>query len=446
MRNLPTAARIAALIALAAAFRTGAGRADDGDLDTSYHEGRFGPDVGVSDVRAAVRDPVLDAIFHVGTIVGSNGSPVSWAAVSEADPEATLCSPDLGIDEFDARAVVRDSGGKLVAGGIARESLAGDVDLAAIFRFDPAPQCGIDADWGSGGFALFAGPHCSAEVDCHVLDLELPVTPAGRLLVLLESEINDLVSDYWVVALNSAGEIVDGFGVDGYAHVAHASFGNLLAGGAFLEADSAGRPLVFFSAVDEAAELDVDSWLARFTIGGVFDGTLNGNGLEEVDTDDDDDTFVEAFAVYDDRAHLAYRGVPTSDDSRLANYTLGFGFPFSVPLAGSHVRALAAQGNGKFLYVAEPSTGDGFRLCRASATNIAPTLDTTFAGDGCAEADPDVGGSTSDTPRTIVLDAGRPVVSGVADSDFGEGLFAIRFENSLIFADGLESADTRYWN
>ena len=190
--------------------------------------------------------------------------------------------------------------------------------------------------------------------------------------------------------------------------------------------------------------LDLDSWVARFTPTGELDSTLSSDGLRPIATADGQDTLPSAFVVEEDRIVLAFSGVPASGDTRLQRFAPDFATVQTNDFPAALVRALAVQGDGKPL-VALEAAGDGFQVCRLAAAG-APVPDPTFAGDGCAELDVDLGGGFAESPRSLVLDGGRPIVSGLADSDLGEGLFELRLRNALIFADGFDGGDRSAWD
>ena len=450
MPRPPSRSRLAVVAIRTLAILTLSGAAtltaQDGTIDLGFADlGLYGPDREVRLLRDSTSHPALGWALHTGQVTPTTTGAYAW--VDSAGAAAGVCDlADLStvITRFEGYVVRVDDSGRILVGGWYSSELSGDAHLAVLVRFVPGGLCEVDTTWGGGGVQV-GSERCLAGQSCRFVDVAYPAFPSGRVYALLETGVNQLVSRFFVVALSSGGDLVHAFGDDGFAEVAGPRVGTLVAGSARLEADSSGRPIVFFADFDADAPLDVDAWLARFTPTGELDPAIGGDGMRLVAGGDTQDTFPSAFALAADRARIAFRGLPTSADSRVEILEPNLGSSTARFLPGAAVPALAVQGDGKLLVVVDPTVGDGFSVCRFSLLAGAPN-DTTFAGDGCAELDVDFGGAFDQTPRTLLLDAGRPLVSGLADSDVGEGLFEIRLNNALIFADGFEGGDAAAWD
>jgi uncharacterized delta-60 repeat protein len=480
MRPLPRPHRprtLAALLMLAAAGvpSSPAAAQTDGDLATGFGTGG----VAVTDIRIqqAARSNVATgvAVDPAGRLVLAGGAQAVGSTAVEERMVAVRLTPGGELDpSFGSGGKVRvqpfpeDPAGTRIRGG--RLALAPDGEIYlyngatsgptvgwALARLTPAGT--LDHSFADQGIASFldvadTGVDVAARPDGKVLELE-GFLDEGAVPINFELAVCRLLADgSYDTGFGDAGCRVIGFDVgaewDDYPYAM------------VLQPD--GRILVAGSAdVDGPGAVNSNFAVARLTANGNLDSSF-GNGGKVVfgfDGATPTDDVVRALAI-DPRGRILLAGAagneaaiarltptgaldPTFATGGKRTFHFGGGSSGLVDVAFG----IAVQSDGKVIAVgrgaASAATGMRFAVARLTASGA---LDPSFAGGGTRLYD--LAGGTGDhsVARAVTLLAdGRPLVVGGAESAPGDFDFvAVELANSLVFADGFESADAAAWS
>ncbi len=347
------------------------------------------------------------------------------------------------LDNFVMRQAIFDSANRLVLAGVTTVFGTETTERAFIARFTAADPCIFDTTFSGAGWEYFDLPSFCDTEDCRLVDLAESDDPTTRYVALLESVVNALRSDYYLVGLTAAGNLDANFSTDGFAPVTAPNLGLLAGGGARLVVDPANRIYVLHSYYDPVAALDLDAGLTRFQSNGALDTTFADSGSFLINADNED-TLPRALVIGPDgRIGFAVYGLTASSSilGALQVATLGGAF-FEV--AGRDIRALAFDGLGRLLYTYDLPTSDGMGVERLLVTfGSGMSADPAFTP---LVLDIDDGGNTAERPVDIATPAGRPMILVDVDQvGGGNRATLVRLENSLVFADGFEWGSTKFW-
>ncbi len=349
------------------------------------------------------------------------------------------------LDNFVMRQAIFDSANRLLLAGVATVFGTETTERAFVARFTAADPCIFDTTFSGAGWEIFDAPAFCDSEDCRLIDVAESDDPTTRYVALLESVVNALRSDYYLVGLTAAGNLDLNFSTDGFAPVTGPGLGLLAGGGAKLVVDPANRIYVLHSFYDPVVALDLDTALTRFHSNGDLDTTFADSGSSILSADDGDDTLPRALAIgHDGRIALAFHDISGTAGSLFA-LQVATGQSTSFAVNGREFKALAFDGLGRLLHAYDATSGDTLGVNRY-------LID--FAGGGFASdptfipvlLDIDDGGDTGERPVDLATPAGRPMILVDVDQVGGGSRAAlVRLENSLIFADGFEWGSTRFW-
>ena len=348
------------------------------------------------------------------------------------------------LDNFVLRQAIFDSANRLLLAGVTTVFGTETTERAFIARFTAADPCIFDTTFSGAGWEYFDLPSFCDTEDCRLVDLAESAVPTTRYVALLESVVNALRSNYYLVGLTAAGNLDPNFSTDGFAPVTGPGLGLLAGGGAKLVVDAANRIYVLHSFYDPVVALDLDTAFTRFQSNGALDTTFGDSGSNVIASSDSEDTLPRAFAIGPDgRMALAYYNLTTSS-SMLAALQVATGSGIGLPEAGRDVKALAFDGLGRLLYTYDLPSGDGMGAER-HLVNFGSGMpaDPAFTP---LVLDIDDGGNTAERPVDIATPAGRPMILVDVDQiGGGNRATLVRLENSLVFADGFEWGSTKFW-
>ena len=347
------------------------------------------------------------------------------------------------LDNFVMRQAIFDSANRLVLAGVTTVFGSETTERAFIARFTAADPCIFDTTFSGAGWEYFDLPSFCDTEDCRLVDLAESDDPTTRYVALLESVVNALRSDYYLVGLTAAGNLDPTFSTDGFAPVTGPGLGLLAGGGAKLVVDPANRIYVLHSFYDPNANFDLDTALTRFQSTGALDTTFADSGSFLINQDSED-TLPRALVIGPDgRIGFAVYGLTTSFSllGALQVPTLGGAF---LEVAGRDIRALAFDGLGRLLYTHDLPASDGMGVERLLVTfGFGLSADPAFTP---LVLDIDDGGNTAERPVDIATPAGRPMILVDVDQvGGGNRAVLVRLENSLVFADGFEWGSTKFW-
>lgn len=348
------------------------------------------------------------------------------------------------LDNFVLRQAIFDSSNRLLLAGVTTAFGTETTERALIARFTAADPCTFDTTFSGAGWEIFDAPAFCDTEDCRLVDLAESDDPTTRYVALLESVVNGLRSDYYLVGLTAAGNLDLSFNIDGFAQVTGPGLGLLAGGGARLVVDPANRIYVLHSYFDPVVALDLDTALTRFHPHGALDTTFGDSGSSILSSLDSEDTLPRAFTIGNDgRMALAYYNLTTSS-SFVAAIQVATGSSILFPAAEREFKALAFDGLGRLLYTYDLLSGDGMGVKR-HLVNFGSGMpaDPAFTP---LVLDIDDGGNTAERPVAIATPAGRPMILVDVDQiGGGHRATLVRLENSLIFADGFEWGSTKFW-
>lgn len=349
------------------------------------------------------------------------------------------------LDNFVLRQAIFDGSNRLLLAGVTTVFGTETVERAFIARFTAADPCVFDTSFSGAGWEIFDAPAFCDTEDCRLVDVAESDDATTRYVALLESVVNTLRSDYYLVGLTAAGNLDPNFSTDGFAPVTGPGLGLLAGGGAKLVVDPANRIYVLHSFYDPAVALDLDTGITRFQSNGDLDTTYGDSGSNIPATSDSEDTLPRALVIgHDGRMAFAYYN-PTTGSSMLLALQVATGAGIGFPVAAREVRALAFDGLGRLLYTYDLASGDGMGVER-QLVNFGSGMpaDPSFTP---LVLDIDDGGNTAERPVDIATPAGRPMI--LVDIDQvggGNRATLVRLENRLIFADGFEWGSPKFWN
>lgn len=426
------------------------GLAQDGSVDGTF---------GLSGVLEPIAGEVMTAAavfrsqrFLVVGDVGSGAPSIASETIEAFDDhfEISECGPTVPfMTSFTGQAVLVDRSDRPLIAGKMTFLGSETQERALVARYQDDASCLLDPGWSSNGWTVLDDQTFCDTEDCSLVALVDAPTAAARVFGLLEAPQNFLVSRYFVVAFTAAGEVDTGFGANGYAEITVPDLGTLAGGRALLAADGAGRPIVFAGRYDPAVSFDLDTFLMRLTTAGQPDAGFGTGGVLLIDNSPISDGQAAAVLVEPDGAIVTatvdLTASPHNTTLLRRSATGGVTTRFQ---AGLEVRSLAWQGDHKLLVASELSSDDGMMVQRFLWPAAgSPSLDFTFGNGGGVLLDFDYGGANREDPVTLLLSAGRVLVTANADvGTTSRGFAATRLLNSYLFADGFELGNLARWS
>ncbi|MEZ5313905.1 MAG: hypothetical protein R2862_09795 [Thermoanaerobaculia bacterium] len=344
-----------------------------------------------------------------------------------------------------------DSTGNLIVGGWARFGTT--QQFAVISRFDlSATGCVLDDDFSGSGFEVYSTADWGCDVhDCEVRGIEeiRPLTgavPVPRLVLLLRSEVSPFTERFFLVGLTSDGELDPAFGNAGAVEIGAIESGALA--DARFAVDGIGRIYVAATAFDPDVVGDVDLYLLRFLPSGALDSSFDGDGL--LDLDDDDNRrprLRDLLAHPDGTINLLFEVFGQE-------YLWGFRFDpmisalVTLSSAGSRRRPGQRPDRRGWRL---PGLGSGGRRRHRTALSLGGRR-PQWAGDRpvlrhpwnpllrCRQRRRRSGRCRS--ARDLARSAGHCRHGVHVDRDVG---YLLRVQNSYVFADGFESGGAGFW-
>ena len=348
------------------------------------------------------------------------------------------------LDNFVLRQAIFDSSNRLGLAGVTTVFGTATTERAFIARFTAADPCIFDTTFSGAGWEYFDLPSFCDTEDCRLVDLAESDDPTTRYVALLESVVNALRSDYYLVGLTAAGNLDANFSTDGFSPVTGPGLGLLAGGGAQLVVDRANRIYVLHSFYDPVIALDLDTALTRFQSNGALDTTFADSGSNVFAPMDSEDTLPRALTMGPDgRVAMAVYDL-TSGFSMLVVHRFETGDGLGLGIPARDIRALAFDGLGRLLYTYDLPTSDGMGVERLLVTfGFGMPADPAFTP---LVLDIDDGGNTAERPVDIATPAGRPMILVDVDQvGGGDRAVLVRLENILVFADGFEWGSTKFW-
>jgi uncharacterized delta-60 repeat protein len=380
----------------------GAATAPHGGLDPAFNSspGRVVGPGGAADALAIQSDGKL-------VVAGTDGAGFRLARYTSngaLDPTfgtGGVVTTTVSGASAEAKALVVQPDGKLVAAGDAVVSFAGNTRFVAVARYNPNGS--LDTTFGNGGLGYVADVQGAGEA--------LAVQPDGKLVVAGTDG-----SSFQLVRYTSSGSLDSTFGSGGVATTAVGS-GPAEARGLVVQPD--GKLVAAGSA---RVGLSTDFALVRYLPDGTPDSSFGANGVVTTPIlSHGDDAF--ALALQSDGKLVAVG--PTTRGSGKAEFALArytrsgaldstFGSHgiVTTPISNGNdeAAALAVQADGKLLAVG--SSGTEFALVRYTK---AGALDRAFDGDGIATTSL---GSRAAAAGVGVQADGKLVAAGFSDSNF----------------------------
>ena len=447
LRLAPRSALLFAAALLAAATL----RAGDGDLDPTW--GGDGISHGMSNnvPRASGVAPDQQLYFTGRTTLPDDSEFEWWRDGSSGNGQWWGSSQAIPfLDNFDIREVLFDSSDRLLFAGTMTALGTETVARAFVARFESFSdgETGtLDSSFSGAGWAYFDdAPYCDTE-DCRLIDIEESRDATTKYIALLERVTGVVTADYILLGLTATGALDANFGIDGRSYVPAPEFA-FTGGGADLVVDSQNRPYVHLSFFDPSASGDLDTVLVRFASDGDLDPTFPGGGLLLIDTGDALDSVSGGLAIGSD-GRIGVAAVRLDGDNSFVRvFDRTFALSAQTTVSPAHIGALAFDGLGRLLYGWDSAVGDGAGLGRLLVQfGVGLDSDDTFGQGGSRFFDIDAGGANGETPLDIEFPAGQPLLLVEADqAASGKQTNLVRFENALIFADGLEWGSTKFWN
>lgn len=397
------------------------------------------------EARAAIAFPVEGKSLEVGNQPSADAGDLFVSAFIASGALETYVSTLPFVTSFEGWAIARAPEGRLFVGGEAR--IVGTTSIARGYVAAlHADGFDLDPSWSSSGFEILDNAPFCLETHCRVRDLALANVPAGRLFALVESKVNALVSRWTIVAFDAAGAIDATFDGDGAREVTAPDLGTLAAGRAFLAVDAAGRPTVAAARFDPLQSLDADPLVARYLQNGAADGSLGPAGILLIDDAADEDIFAVGLASRPGRLVAAFAGTAAGGVAKSYFWRAD---PFNPSTSGHFsfrdLSAVAIQSDGKILFAFDATDDDDVIVRRVVATSGGLVRDGAFGPDGERRYDVDAGGSNEDRVTRIVVHPGAISLLGSAATIEGTGLFELRVEIGLLFADDFEGGSTAAW-
>jgi uncharacterized delta-60 repeat protein len=444
----------AALLALPLALPL---HAADGDLDPTFDGGAFTIGWGAEDVRATALEPIANGGLLVGGVVSEDGDVDGWVVVRLAADGTRVIGWDINFevvsagDEtmatngylYDMR---RDASDRTYLAGAADQGIDNEVPMLARLT----PQGGLDDSFDGNGLLVMTDlPDAWEEVSTEAVE----ILADGRSVFVGTCTHCPLAEETWawVIRRLPDGAPDTSFSGDGW-HTFRFPSGEPYSNPDSVAIDSSGRIVV--GGTDNA--IDGDSWFARLTSSGNFDGSFGGG-----------DGFAGPFAG---RTVPALALDPATgriaSASRLAGnaYTgqvyvfTAAGVPDSTFSGNGHVdlnletgtaiQALSFQSDGKLLAAGTINDNganlSGFFLARMATDGA---LDDTFDDNGVKRVEFDLVPNAYDGAYALTTMGGRLVAAGLAGGDAGQEqeMAVVRTQNAQIFSDGFERGSTGAW-
>ena len=392
-------------------------------------------------------------------------SAAHWRRLTDSTLGPACDMTDAAWDFLAAYAVTFDVSGKLLVAGAIHDGGTSQLFVARYLY----PACTLDATFGDGGVAMHPIPGITFNRVFGISSfLAAPDPPflVQRILVIGAGS-SGADTPGVMVRLTGSGALDSGWGSGGIAPVP-------MSGGAVLGASFFSGGAVFVGTRDR------EFWISRRLANGAADNTFGTLGVVElpIDASPDGVDAARAVAAYPDGRLMVAGDAEVAPSATGGESPLGFSsvgvlarlhsngsldttFGATGPTPGHllygfgdpspySIRAadVALQGNGRVLFAASAAAPDD-RAIFVVRTLPNGNYDTSFGGDGIASVDLDVSGPATDTPTSLLLRGGRPVVVGQADgADFDDPAhaFALRLQSSYVFADGFASGNTAAWS
>jgi uncharacterized delta-60 repeat protein len=410
-------------------------QAKSGDLDPTFGAGgKVTTDfVRNSDQAKAVVVQSDGKVVAAGSAITSQDGNTDFA-LARYNPDGFLdldfgtfgrVTTDFGgfppVDEINA--IVQQSDGKLVvAGGVFTSSGGFDNDFA-LARYNPDGT--LDSTFGTGGIVTtdFADGETA---------FSLVVQADGKLVAAGIASSNVEGSMFGLARYNSDGTLDPTFGTGGTVTTAFAGFGVVPSGSLAVQADG---KLVVAGTVSSGMTLDFA--LARYQPDGALDPTFGSGGKVTTDLMSSSDDDAEALVVQADGKLVVAGSVDsaTGFDFALVRYqpdgALDPTFDrdgkviteFTASINGA--KALALQADGKLVaagFAFTDGLSSDFALARYHPNGA---LDRTFGRAGKVTTD-FAGPSPDDQINALAVQAdGSLVAAGVAGGSGGSGDFAL---------------------
>jgi uncharacterized delta-60 repeat protein len=463
------------LLTAAGALESAASAQTDGDLLAGFGDGG----VVLTDIRIqqVPRSNVATGLAVDGSdrILLAGGAQTVGSTLVEERMVAIRLTPAGVLDpSFGSGGKVRvqpfpdDPAGTRVRGG--RLGFAPD---GRIYLYNGATS-GPTVGWalarlnaGGGLDGSFADQGIASYLDVADNGVDVAVQPDGKILELegfLDEGAIPINFELAVCRLLPDGSYDAGFGDSGCTVIGFNRGGEWDDFPYALALQPDGRIVVAGSAdVDGPGAVNSDFAVARLTAGGQLDSGFGTGGkvVFGFDSGTASDDVARALAI-DRRGRILLAGAAGNEAAiaRLtpsgaldASFASGGKRTFHFGGAGAGLVdvafGVAVQSDGKVVAVGRgaDSAAAGMRFAVARF-NAAGDVDPSFAGDGTRLYDPAAGTGTYSVARAVtVLGDGRILAAGGAESapeDFD--FVAVELANSLVFADGFESADTTAWS
>jgi hypothetical protein len=414
--------------------------AADGDVDLGWGvQGVAGPENDL-EVVGAGRSHYAGGTALVGNDLQGTDDSFQFYHFDATGDDLDLCAAAfVPYEDFVGHATTY-RGGKTYLGGSV-DTTGNDRQRAIVVRMDSG-SCEVDAGFGSLGSRLLGATDLCAGADCRVVDIA--INGSNQIFALVERLLPPLISDYFVYALSPSGDIYTLFGDSGHAQVAGAGIGVLFNGSGLLEVDPQGRPIVFASRFDPDVSLDLDVILVRFTQDGELDPTFDGDGWREFNASNVNDAFAVAFALHGRWLAFVFRQTGSSEFPSITGIWRTDLSEGNSLFSGNPYNSAVWERNGKLLLGAVQPAG----FLAALRFRVLPgpdfEFDPAFGTNGGANAT--IPGASATTLVDVVLQPGAIDLVGQTTVSGTEGVFVVRLENALLFADDFESGARDAWS
>lgn len=427
----------------------------DGQLDSNGFHAPNGY-VLFSSTSADAHSGVVAPDGAVVAIGMYDGVGIYWARLTASGAPATCNFVPPQSDGAGGWDGVFDEEGRLVITGTAWYTSLGQVLFVARFLY---PACELDPTFdGDGYWTLDAGDNL---IGLKIATVRVPSPIPGffleRLLVAGDSRpvAGSDLSDLLLIRLRSNGTLDSTFGSGGVAVYDFDAESNFLAD---LAIDAAGR-IVLGGSVDLFGA-SPDAMAMRALPDGTLDDSFGAFGWVRWNCGTSPGEDQPAAVAVDtggnvrvlsrwlfQNANGSTHGL-CGADLGVDGQTVTRQLLANLGDAALNVRDAVLQGDGRLIVIGDSDVTDDTWDPFAVAFRLPDwTVDPTWNNGAGAwlEYPFDLVQSGVERARAIVLDAGRPVILGSAQTAPGMRAFAFRLENAYIFADGFERGSTAAW-
>lgn len=354
--------------------------------------------------------------------------------------------------ETQGLAAIVDSSHNLLVGGSITFQGTESQERALLQRFDlSATTCTLDDTFSGNGWDVEDDQTWCDTEDCAVVGLEeirreTLAAGAPRIVALVRSTVNFLVSRFFLLGLHLDGSIDTGFGTGGWVEVTKPAYDSL-ASAVAMSQDAAGRIYVLVSYYDEG-QPDLDVQLMRFSADGVIDDSswrIADSGDPGIDTAEE---LAEALAFTSSGPVVtAHQGADGNVVQEL-DLTSGYLVDSTHSTPAWRSTSLVAQGNGRYLEAHDlEQASDTIRLRRRLDGAPPADYDSAFGSAGAVSIDVDLGGDHPQSLARLRLWHGMPIVAGTAITNDGDPAgFIARAVNRYIFADAFDGGSFSAWS